>query len=91
MKEYLESIVKPILKEPDQLVTEETQDAMGTLLAIRVSKNDMGTCVGKDGKMAEAIRHLMRVYGGQNKARVSVRFLEPLGSNRYTETVTETK
>jgi len=84
------TIVQPILKEPDQLVIEETTDAMGILLSVRVSKNDMGTCVGKDGKMAQSIRHIVQVYGGQRKARVSVRFLEPLGSTHITNITAST-
>lgn len=89
MKEYLEAILTPLLTEPSELTVSEAQDAMGILLSVQVAKPDMGVCIGKKGEMAKSIRHLMRVYGGQKKARVSVRFIEPLASSYVgSETLT---
>jgi predicted RNA-binding protein YlqC (UPF0109 family) len=91
MKAYLEVIVKPLLSEPDALTIVETNDPMGVLLSAKVSKADMGTIIGKSGEMAKAIRYLVRVAGARNHARVSVRFLEPLGSTRIIpESITKT-
>lgn len=91
MKETLASIVTLLLSEPEFLVITETTDAMGVLLSVQVSKQDMGTCIGKSGEMAKCIRQFMRVVGAKNHARVSVRFVEPLGSNRIIqESITST-
>lgn len=91
MIEYLKAIVTPLLKEPATLSIEETTDSMGILLSMKVHKDDMGMIIGKNGEMAKSIRHILSVFGGQKKARVSVKFLEPLGSTRIIpESLTET-
>lgn len=87
MIEYLTAIVSPLLKEPQALAVSETTDSMGILLSIQVHKDDMGVIIGKDGGTAKSIRHIMSVFGGQRKSRISVKFIEPLGSTRVTETI----
>ena len=77
--DYLKAILIPFLKEPEALEIETTQDNMGVLFSVRVHKTDMGCVVGKDGEMAKSIRHLIRVYGAKNQARLSVKFIEPVG------------
>lgn len=82
MIEFLSAIVSPLLKEPSAMLISEATDSMGILLSMQVHKDDMGVIIGKDGGTAKSIRHLVSIYGGQRKARVSVKFLEPLGSIR---------
>lgn len=80
---YLKVIVGPILQHPDALTVTSTQDQMGVLLTVDVHKDDMGIIVGKGGKTAEAIRHLIRIVGIISDARVSVKINEPVGSTFY--------
>lgn len=84
MRDYLQTILEPLLSVPEVLVISETQDQMGVLLTVEVAKVDMGIIIGKAGETASAIRALMRVYGGKNHARVSCKFLEPVGG-RYED------
>lgn len=78
--DYLKAIVQPLLRHPDNFSVVETQDAMGVLLTVNVHKDDMGIIVGKGGETARSIRHLARIVGVFNSARVSVRINEPSGS-----------
>lgn len=89
MKDYLQGIVQPLLSEPNLLEILESKDDLGVLLSLRVSPVDMGSIVGKGGETARAIRQIIRVFGARNKARVSVRFLEPKGG-RFVKSVSET-
>jgi len=79
MKDFLGSIVTPLLSAPSDLHIEQIHDDMGILLLVNVAKEDMGTVIGKSGETSKAIRTLMRVYGAQRQARVSVKFQEPGG------------
>lgn len=79
-KDYLVSILSPLLDSPDGLKVEERQDAMGVLLTIDVQKDDMRIVIGKAGETAKAIRQLVRIIGFKNNARVSIKVNEPEGS-----------
>lgn len=80
--EYLSSIITPLLSEPSSLVIKESQDAMGTLLNVQLHNSDMPQVIGKGGATADAVRTLVRTFGGLNQARVAVKFDEPEGG-RY--------
>lgn len=77
MKEYLEAVVGPLLLEPSAMEVTESRDDLGVLLSMKVALPDMGMVVGKEGATAKAIRQLLKMYGARQKARISVRFLEP--------------
>lgn len=79
MKDFLTAIVTPLLSQPSELRIEQIHDNMGILLMVNVAKDDMGTVIGKSGETSKAIRTIMRVYGAQRQARVSVKFQEPEG------------
>lgn len=74
MVELLESIAKGLVEEPDAVsvsVDEPTQD--GTVVYhLHVSENDMGRVIGKQGRIAKAIRTVMRAAATRNKARIVV-------------------
>ncbi len=78
MKEYLESLIKPLLTKPEALLIEETQDDRGTLLAVSITKPDMGRIIGKGGETINAVRTLVHTLGSTQGIRVSVKILEPV-------------
>ncbi|MFB0556908.1 MAG: KH domain-containing protein, partial [Dehalococcoidia bacterium] len=61
MKELVEYIVKSIVAEPDKVnITEENSD-IGLLIKLEVAPEDKGRVIGRQGRVAEAIRTLLRV------------------------------
>lgn len=88
MQDYLTAIIKPLLTEPTSFKVSETNDLMGVLFTVGLHSKDMGPVIGKDGEGAKSIRHLMRVYGFMNGARVSIKFNEPEGGRFYTSKTT---
>ncbi len=79
-EDYLSAIVSPLLKQPEKFTIESTTDDMGVLLSLNLAQGDMGVVIGKSGETAKAIRHILRVFGMQNHARVNMKIVEPEGS-----------
>ncbi len=77
---YLEQIISPLVTKPEAIRISSTTDEMGVLLSVVVAREDMGSVIGKSGETAKAIRHLIRVAGVKQNARVSVKINEPDGS-----------
>ncbi|MEA3293226.1 MAG: KH domain-containing protein [Patescibacteria group bacterium] len=78
-QEFLEYIVKALVDNPEDVKVERKVDEMGVLLSLRVSPQDMGQIVGRQGVTATAIKGLVRILGIKNHARVNVRIEEPEG------------
>lgn len=76
-KEYLEYIVKGLVKNPDDVRVIRTVDEMGVLLTLEVNLADMGQVIGRQGNTAKAMRTLVRVCGMKTQARVNVKISEP--------------
>ena len=76
MKEILEVVIKNLVDNPDQIQIEETSDERTIKLAVKVAKEDMGKVIGRDGRIAKAIRSLMKSMGAKEHKRVNVEFLD---------------
>jgi predicted RNA-binding protein YlqC (UPF0109 family) len=78
-QEYVESIVKPLVEHPEEVVTSRTVDEMGVLIQLTLNRGDMGKVIGRDGRTAKAIRSLLRVFGSKSNARINLKIVEPEG------------
>ncbi len=76
-QEFLEAVVKALCDHPEDAKITRTVDEMGVLLSLKVHPNDMGQIIGKKGATVQAIRHLVRIVGLKNHARVTLRIEEP--------------
>ena len=76
MKELLETIVKPLVQFPDEVDVTliEREDAI--LLELRVNSSDMGKVIGKQGRIAKAIRTVMRAAAKNEDKKVIVDIVE---------------
>ena len=75
MKEIIEFIAKSIVNEPTEVsVTEETDDK-GILVKLQVADDDKGRVIGKQGRVAEAMRTLLRVAAAREGTRVTLEIL----------------
>jgi len=71
MKELIEYIAKSIVDEPDEVKVEEETDEEGLLtLKLQVADEDKGRVIGKQGRIAEAMRSLLRVKAAKASSRV---------------------
>lgn len=88
-QQFLETVVKSLVDNPDSVNVNRTVDEMGVLLTLDVHAEDMGKIIGRSGNTAKAIRILLRVVGMKNDARVNLKINEPEGGRVVTEDPTE--
>ena len=73
---FTSNLVKNLVKEPDMVSVQEfSSDDEGIILEIIVHESDMGTIIGKGGKMASSIRTLISAYGyihSLNKIKINI-------------------
>ena len=76
MKELLEAIVKPLVRNPEEvnIAVSEREDAI--VLALSVNPSDMGKVIGKQGRIAKAIRTVMRAAAKKDGKKVIVDIVE---------------
>ena len=75
MKELIEYIAKSIVDLPDEVVVTEENDERGLMLKLQVADEDKGRVIGKQGRVAEAMRTLLRVTAAKQGTRVSLQIL----------------
>ena len=72
MKELVEYVVKGLVDQVDQVVVTETRNGKSVTLELRVAPDDMGRVIGKGGRVANAIRMLLRVMVAREGGRVTL-------------------
>ncbi len=77
--QFLDSLVKSLVDNPNDVKISRRVDEMGVLLTLTVNPADMGKIIGRDGNTAKAIRTLLRVVGRKNNAQVNLKIDEPAG------------
>jgi len=75
MKELVEFIAKSIVNAPDEVVVNEETDEEGIKLTLQVADEDKGRIIGKQGRIAQAMRTLIRVKAAKQGTRASLEIL----------------
>lgn len=76
MKELLETIAKALVDYPDDVHVNEVEGEKSMILELTVSKDDMGKVIGKQGRIAKAIRTVVKAAAIKENKRVSVEILQ---------------
>ena len=72
MKGLLEVIAKSLVANPDELVVTEKETEKGLVLELKVAPSDMGKVIGKQGRIAKAIRSVVKAAASRENKQVSV-------------------
>ena len=72
MKELVLDIAKALVDNPDEVKIEETIKEDEIVLTLSVSEDDMGKVIGKQGRIAKAIRQVMKAAANTCGKRVTV-------------------
>ena len=73
MKQLLTVLAQGLVEKPEGVEVTETIDERGTIiLRLHVADGDMGRVIGKQGRIAKAIRTVMRAAAIRNDVRVTV-------------------
>ena len=72
MKDFLEYVAKSLVDKPDAVWVEVEDDEDETVLTLGVDQEDMGRVIGRDGRIANAIRSLLRVMATRDGRHVEL-------------------
>lgn len=72
MKELVEVIAKALVDHPDEVSVEEKQEGKTLVLALHVAEGDMGKVIGKQGRIAKAIRSVVKAAATKEDRKVVV-------------------
>ena len=75
MKELIEYIAKSIVNLPDEVVVTDETDEQGIVLKLQVADEDKGRVIGKQGRIAEAMRTLLRVKAAKAGTRATLEII----------------
>ena len=75
MKKLVETIAKSLVDHPDQVIVTEKDDRQGSVLQLRVAGDDMGKVIGKQGRIARALRTVVKAAATREKKKVIVEII----------------
>ena len=72
MKELVEVIAKSLVDLPDKVVVTERETEKGLILELKVDPTDMGKVIGKQGRIAKAIRSVVKAAASRENKKVII-------------------
>lgn len=72
MKELVETIAKALVDSPDEVVVTETEKSNAIVISLKVAPDDMGKVIGKQGRVAKAIRSVVKAAASKEDKKVIV-------------------
>ncbi|ROR29401.1 hypothetical protein EDD66_103339 [Mobilisporobacter senegalensis] len=72
MKELVEVIAKSLVDHPDEVVVTETETEKSIVVELKVASDDMGKVIGKQGRIAKAIRAVVKAAASKDDKKVVV-------------------
>jgi predicted RNA-binding protein YlqC (UPF0109 family) len=72
MREFIEYIVRSLVDDPSQVRVTEIEGANTIIYELRVASEDMGRVIGKGGRVANAMRTLLRVVAARQGRRATL-------------------
>ena len=76
MKHLLEVIAKALVDQPDKVTVTEKETADAVVLELHVAEGDMGKVIGKQGRIAKAIRTVVKAAASRENKKVAVEILQ---------------
>ncbi|NLM73814.1 MAG: KH domain-containing protein [Clostridiaceae bacterium] len=76
MKELLEQIARSLVDNPDEVSVNEVEGEQSIILELKVAEDDMGKVIGKQGRIAKAIRVVMKAAAIKENKRVVVEIIQ---------------
>ena len=72
MKELVEVIAKALVDYPEEVVVTQKEDGRNIIIELHVASSDMGKVIGKQGRIAKAIRSVVKAASSKDNKRVDV-------------------
>ena len=75
MKELVEFMAKSLVDNPDSVIVKEVEEEQSIILKLTVAPEDMGKIIGKQGRIAKAIRTVVKAVAVKQNKRVIVEII----------------
>ncbi|MBQ7563508.1 MAG: KH domain-containing protein [Lachnospiraceae bacterium] len=79
MKELVEIIAKSLVENPDKVVVTRKEEDRAIIIELKVAQSDMGKVIGKQGRIAKAIRSVVKAASTKETKRVLVDIVQDEG------------
>ena len=76
MKDILEVIIKNLVDNSEEVSITEKIEAKSICYEVKVAKDDMGKVIGRQGKMAKAIRSIIKAIATKENKKVNIEFID---------------
>ncbi len=76
MTKLVEAIAKSLVNSPDQVQVTETPDKQGSVIQLKVAPEDMGKVIGKQGRIAKALRTVVKAAATRENKKVIVEIVQ---------------
>jgi uncharacterized protein len=77
VKDLVEYVARSLVDDPTQVKVEQSRSGAKAHIELRVAKDDMGRVIGKSGRVANAIRILLRVAAAREGKQITLDIIEP--------------
>jgi uncharacterized protein len=75
MTELLTQIIKQIVDKPEEVTVNEVQGERSIVLEIKVADDDVGKVIGREGRIINALRQIIKAAAGKRNKRVNIELL----------------
>ena len=75
MKEVLETIIKNLVDNKESVEIKEVEGEKNIIFEVKVAEEDMGKVIGRQGKIAQSIRTVMKAVANRKDKKVTVEFI----------------
>lgn len=75
MKELVEIIAKALVDNTDEVVVTESSDENEVNISLTVAQSDMGKVIGKNGRIAQAIRSIVKSAASKDSRKINVKIM----------------
>ncbi len=75
MKDILETIIRNLVENQEAISVKEIEKDKSIIFEVRVAEGDMGKVIGKEGRVAKAIRSIIKAIAAKEGKRVTVEFI----------------
>ena len=76
MKETLELIINSLVNDKEAVSINEIDGEKSVIFEVKVAENDMGKVIGKEGRIAKAIRTIMKSLSAKEEKRITIEFID---------------
>ena len=76
MKESLEALITSLVSEPSEVSINQVDGDKSIVFEVKVANSDMGKVIGREGRIAKAIRTIMKALAAKEGKKISVEFID---------------